>query len=153
MADTGKEQSQETWPIPTFHFSVKIGDSELACQEVSGLDTEYDVVEYRNGNSPSFSVNKMPGLKKTSDITIKKGIFKGDSALFNYFKEVQMNLIELKTVTISLIDSDHQTPLFVWTLTNAYPKKVTGASMNAQNSEAAIEEIVWAHEGLGMEAK
>ena len=153
MADTGKEQSQETWPIPTFHFSVKIGDSELACQEVSGLDTEYDVVEYRNGNSPSFSVNKMPGLKKTSDITIKKGMFKGDSKLYNYFKEVQMNLIEQKTVTITLIDSDNNTPLFVWTLTNAYPKKITGASLNAVTSEAAIEEIVLAHEGLTMEAK
>ena len=153
MADTGKEQSKETWPIPTFHFSVKIGDSELACQEVSGLDTEYDVVEYRNGNSPAFSVNKMPGLKKTSDITIKKGMFKGDSKLFDYFIEVQMNLIERKTVTISLIDSDHKTPLFVWTLTNAFPKKITGASLNAKTSEAAIEEIVLAHEGLTMEAK
>jgi len=148
-----EEKQGETWPIPTFHFSVKIGDSELACQEVSGLDTEYDVVEYRNGNSPAFSVTKMPGLKKTSDITIKKGIFKGDSKLFDYFKEVQMNLIERKTVTISLIDSDHKTPLFVWTLTNAFPKKITGVSLNAKTSEAAIEEIVLAHEGLTMEAK
>jgi phage tail-like protein len=153
MADTGKEQSKETWPIPNFHFSVKIGDSELACQEVSGLDTEYDVVEYRNDNSPSFSVNKMPGLKKTSDVTIKKGVFKGDSKLYDYFKEVQMNLIERKTVIISLIDSDHKTPLFVWTLTNAFPKKITGASLNAKTSDAAIEEIVLAHEGLTMEAK
>ncbi|HOY17437.1 MAG TPA: phage tail protein [Haliscomenobacter sp.] len=150
MADTGKEQSQETWPIPTFHFSVKIGDSELSCQEVSGLDTEYDVVEYRNGNSPSFSVNKMPGLKKTSDVTIKKGMFKGDSKLYDYFKEVQMNLIERKTVTITLIDSENGSPLFVWTLTNAFPKKVTGASMNAKTSDASIEEIVLAHEGLIM---
>ena len=150
MADAGKEQSQETWPIPTFHFTVKIGDSELSCQEVSGLDTEYDVIEYRNGNSPSFSVVKMPGLKKTSDVTIKKGMFKGDTALFDYFMEVQMNLIERKTITISLIDSDHKAVLFVWTLTNAFPKKITGASMNAQTNDAAIEEIVLAHEGLTM---
>ena len=64
-----------------------------------------------------------------------------------------MNLIERKTVTISLIDSDNQTPLFVWTLTNAFPKKITGASLNAKTSKAAIEEIVLAHEGLTMEAK
>ena len=150
MADTGKEQSSSVWPIPTFHFTVKFEKTEIACQEVSGLDTEYDVIEYRNGNSPAFSVVKMPGLKKTSDITIKKGMFKGDTALFDYFMEVQMNLIERKTVTISLIDSDHKAVLFVWTLTNAFPKKVTGASLNAKTSEAAIEEIVLAHEGLTM---
>ena len=147
------EKQETPWPIPNFHFSVKIGDSELACQEVSGLDTEYDVIEYRSENSPAFSVVKMPGLKKTSDITIKKGIFKGDSKLYDYFKEVQMNLIERKTITISLIDSDHKMPLFVWTLTNAYPKKITGASLNAKTNDAAIEEIVLAHEGLTMEAK
>jgi len=144
------EKQETPWPIPSFHFQVMFGNTEISCQEVSGLDTEYDVVEYRNGNSPAFSVVKMPGLKKTSDITIKKGMFKGDTALFDYFMEVQMNLIERKTVTISLVDSDHKAVLFVWTLTNAFPKKVTGASLNAKTSEAAIEEIVLAHEGLTM---
>ena len=153
MADTGKDQSGQTWPIPTFHFSVKIGGSELLCQEVSGLDAEVDVVEYRNGNNPSFSVVEMPGLKKYSDITMKKGMFKGDQALYDFFTKIQMNTVEKQTITISLIDSDLKTPLFIWTLTNAFPKKVTGASLNAKTSEAAIEEIVLAHEGLTMEAK
>lgn len=147
------EKQEAPWPVPSFQFQVKVGKTEISCQEVSGLDAEVDVIEYRSGNHPSFTVTKMPGLKKYSDITMKKGMFKGDQDLFNFFNSIQMNTIERQTITISLIDSDLKAELFIWTLTNAFPKKVTGASMNAKTSEAAIEEIVWAHEGLTMEAK
>lgn len=148
MANNGSEQGAP-WPIPTFHFAVKFDDKEIAFQEVSGLDTEYDVMEYRNGNSAEYSTVKMPGLKKASDITLKKGMFKDDTALFDYFAEVKMNVIARKTVTVSLVDENSKV-LFVWTLKNAFPKKVTGASLNAKTSDVAIEEIVLAHEGLTM---
>ena len=147
------EKQETPWPIPNFHFQARVGNTEILCQEVSGLDSEVDVMEARNGSQPSFPVVKMPGLKKYSDITMKKGMFKGDQALYDFFTKIQMNTVEKQTITISLIDSDLKTPLFIWTLTNAFPKKVTGASMNAKTSEAAIEEIVWGHEGLAMEAK
>ena len=120
---------------------------EVAFQEVSGLDTEYDIIEYRAGNSVDFSTVRMTGLKKHSDITLKKGMFSGDSALFDYFATVKMNTVARETVTIQLLDEEHK-PLFTWTLKNALPKKVTGASLNAKNSEAAMEELVLAHEGL-----
>jgi phage tail-like protein len=144
------EKQEAPWPIPAFHFKVTIGSiGEVAFQEVSGLDTEYDVIEYRAGNSVDFSVVKMTGLKKTSDITLKKGMFAGDTQLFDYFSKVKMNTISHETVTIQLLDEEHK-PLFTWTLKNAFPKKVTGASLNAKNSEAAMEELVLAHEGLTM---
>jgi hypothetical protein len=51
-----------------FHFKVTfVGKGAIAFQEVSGLDTEHDVIEYRAGNSPEFSTVRMPGLKKHSD--------------------------------------------------------------------------------------
>ena len=74
-------------------------------------------------------------------------MFSGDSALFDYFATVKMNTVARETVTIQLLDEEHK-PLFTWTLKNALPKKVTGASLNAKNSEAAMEELVLAHEGL-----
>jgi phage tail-like protein len=60
-----------------------------------------------------------------------------------------MNTVVRETVTIQLLDEEHQT-LFTWTLKNAFPKKVTGASLNAKTSDAAMEELVLAHEGLTM---
>ena len=136
------------WPVPKFHFKVTFGGKGvIAFQEVSGLDTEYDVIEYRAGDSPEFSTVKMPGLKKASDVTLKKGMFKDDTALFDYFMDTKMNTIERQTVTIELLDEEHST-LFTWTLTNAFPMKVSGTDLNAQNSEVAVEEITLAHEGL-----
>ena len=149
MADNKDEVQGATWPIPAFHFIVTIDGVDIAFQEVSGLDTEEDVIAYRNANNPIFPTVKMPGLKKASDITMKKGLFKNDTALFDYFASVKMNAVAGKTVTITLVDEDKKA-MFVWTLKNAYPKKVTGTSMNAKSSDVAIEEIVFAHEGLEM---
>ncbi|MEM6770799.1 MAG: phage tail protein [Bacteroidota bacterium] len=145
------EKQEAPWPVPKFHFKATFGDrGEMAFQEVSGLDTEYDVIEYRAGNSVDFSTVKMPGLRKGSDVTLKKGMFKDDPALYDYFNEVKMNTIARQTVTIQLLDEEHN-PMFTWTLKNAFPMKVSGTDLNAQNSEIAVEEIVLAHEGLSFE--
>jgi len=49
MADeNGAAQSAQTWPVPEFHFSVEISNvGKISCKEVSGLDVEFDVIEYR----------------------------------------------------------------------------------------------------------
>ena len=145
------DKQESPWPVPKFHFMVTIGDKgEVAFQEASGLDTEYDMIEYRAGNSIDFSTVKMPGLKKASDITLKKGMFKDDTALFDYFMEVKMNTIKRETVTIQLLDEEHK-PMFTWTLKNAWPLKMTGTDLNAQSSEVAFEKLVLSHEGLTFE--
>ncbi|MEM9928486.1 MAG: phage tail protein [Bacteroidota bacterium] len=145
------DKQEAPWPVPKFHFKATFGDKgEMAFQEVSGLDTEYDIIEYRAGNSADFSTVKMPGLSKGSDVTLKKGMFKDDSALYDYFNETKMNTIARQTVTIQLLDEEHN-PLFTWTLKNAFPMKVSGTDLNVQNSEVAVEEIVLAHEGLSFE--
>ncbi len=122
----------------------------ISFQEVSGLDTEYDIIEYRAGNSVDFSTVKMPGLRKGSDVTLKKGMYKDNTALYDYFNEIKLNTVARQTVTIQLLDEAHH-PLFTWTLKNAFPIKISSTEMDAQNSEVAIEEIVLAHEGLSFE--
>ena len=80
-AGTGAEQDQ-FWPLPKFYFSVDIGEfTDLPFQEVSGLDIDTEVIEYRHGNSPNHSAIKMPGLMKYSDITLKKGVFADENNL------------------------------------------------------------------------
>lgn len=92
------------WPLPKFYFQVNIGDTNGSFQEVSGLDVEAQVIEYRHGNSPEFSTIKMPGIKKFSNVTLKKGVFKDDTSFWDWFNKIQMNTIERLTVTISLLD-------------------------------------------------
>jgi phage tail-like protein len=87
---------------------------------------------------------------KYTDITLKKGMFQDDKVFNEYFAKITMNTIERKTVTIQLLD-ESANPVFTWTLTNAFPKKVSGPSFNAKTSEAAMEELILAHEGIKME--
>ncbi|MEZ5040915.1 MAG: phage tail protein [Saprospiraceae bacterium] len=145
------EKQEAPWPVPKFYFKVTIGNiGEMAFQEVSGLDSEIDIIEYRAGNSVDFSTVKMPGLRKVSDISLKKGMFKDDTVLLDYFMGVSMNTIKQETVTIQLLDEEHY-PMFTWTLKNAFPLKVTSTDLNAQNNEVAIDELVLSHEGLSFE--
>ena len=92
MADNGSAQSASTqaWPLPSFYFKVSISNvGDISCSEVSGLETEYDEITYRAGDSPVFTKLKMPGLRKAGDLTIKKGIFKDDKALWDWVNDRQ----------------------------------------------------------------
>ena len=56
-----------------FHFKLEVDDLEANFQEISGMDAEVDAIEYRHGDSPEFSTIKMPGLRKSSDISSEEG--------------------------------------------------------------------------------
>ena len=147
VAGTGEDQDQ-FWPLPKFYFSVDIGDmQDIPFQEVSGLDVETEVIEYRHGNSPNFGTIKMPGLMKFGDVTLKKGVFADDNQFFDWISQISLNTYARLTVVIRLLD-ETATERMTWTLSNAFPQKVTPTDMNSQSSEAGIETIVFAHEGM-----
>ena len=149
-AGTGAEQDQ-FWPLPKFYFSVDIGEfTDLPFQEVSGLDIDTEVIEYRHGNSPNHSAIKMPGLMKYGDVTLKKGVFANDNQFYTWIKEIELNTYKRVTVVIRLLD-EKNAPRMTWTLTNAFAQKVTPTDMNSQSSEAGIETIVFTHEGMKQE--
>jgi phage tail-like protein len=152
MADDGSAQSTTVWPLPKFRFEVKWDAAVMSFQEVSGLDVEAQPIEYRHGDSPAFSVLKMPGMKKYSDVTMKKGVFKGDNKFWAWFVEIKMNTIKRKPITISLLD-EGGAPTMVWKLANAWPTKITSTDLKSTGNEVAIETIVIAHEGLEIENK
>lgn len=152
MADDGSAQSKTVWPLPKFYFQVKWGDQEMSFQEVSGLDMEAQPIEYRHGDSKEFSVIKMPGIKKTGNVTMKKGVFKSDNKFWVWFSKIEMNTIERVPVTISLLD-EGGAPTMVWTLANAWPTKITGTDLKSDGNEVAVESIEIAHEGLTIASK
>ena len=147
MADDGSAQSTAVWPMPRFHFQVKWDSEVMSFQEVSGLDVEAQPIEYRHGDSKEFSTISMPGLTKSSNVTMKKGIFKSDNKFWDWFSQIKMNTIKRLPVTISLLD-EGGAPTMVWTLANAWPTKITGTDLKSDGNEVAIESIEIAHEGL-----
>ena len=129
-------------PSPSFHFKVTLGIvGEISFSEVSGLETEFEEITYRAGDSNDFTKLKMPGLKKVSDITLKKGIFVSDSQLWKWIGNVNMNIIQRENVTISLLDESHSA-VKTWSLTNAWPKKITVEGFKADGNSVAMETLI-----------
>lgn len=147
MADDGSAQSAATWPLVKFSFQVKWDDKELIFQEVTGLSSETQVIEYRGGSSKVYSTVKMPGIQKFGNITLKKGIFKGDTALWDNYDLIKMNTIKRSTILISLLDETNAVAMS-WSLLNAFPTKITVTDMKADANEVAVETMELAHEGL-----
>ena len=72
---TSELQAQNNWPEPKFNFLVIMGGSEFSFEEVNGLDVETQVIEYRGGNSKTFSATKMPSIKKYGNVKFYISIY------------------------------------------------------------------------------
>ena len=142
------QNSTADWPTPKFRFEVEYTLNGKAytfvVQEVTGLDFEPPALEYRKNGDPNFSVQKMPGLKKFSDLTLKKGIFAPDNNFLEWYRSNRENTKPTRgTVIIKLLDEDGN-PTMTWTLENAFPKQVAGVNENS----GSFETLIMAHDGI-----
>lgn len=140
----------QQYPLPVFHFTVQWGGTRIGFSEVSGLTQENQAIEYRDGSFPEYSSIKMPGLRKFSNVTLKRGIVKADNDFFRWLSTIQLNKVERRDVIVALLDESHA-PVMVWKLQNAFPVKVEGPGLKASGNEIAIESIELAHEGLELQ--
>jgi phage tail-like protein len=142
------ESQNKNWALPKFYFSVDWGTlTNILFQEVSGLETEAQPIEYRHGNSPVFSEINMPGIVKNSNVTMKKGVFANDNTFWDWYNMIKMNTIERQNVVIKLLDEGGN-PTMTWTLLNAWPTKISSTDMKSNANEVAVESIEIMHEGL-----
>jgi len=148
MADDGSKQGS-TWPMPKFRFEVDLGTElkGVAFQEVSGMDKEVQIIEYRHSNSALFSTIKMPGIAKYGNITMKRGVFVNDNNFWKWMDEIKMNVIKRRTVLIKLLDEAGKVTM-QWQLNNAWPTKITGTDLKSDSNEVAVDTLEIAHEQL-----
>ena len=146
------EVQNDIWPLPKFYFSVQLGDdTSVNFQEVDGLESETQSIEYRHGNSPIFYPIKMPGLGRVGNVTLRKGIFVNDQRFWDWYNEIKMNTIARRTVFINLLDENGD-PKMVWTLNNAWPCKITGTDLKSEGNEVAVETVEVCYETLEVSA-
>jgi phage tail-like protein len=142
------EEKDSNWPLPKFYFKVDLGSTtDVPFQEVSGLEVTAQPIEYRLGNSPVFSTINMPGIVKNNNVTLKKGVFVKDNKFFDWYTKIKMNTVERQNVVIKLCDEGGN-PTMTWTLTNAWPTKISSTDMKSDANEVAVETIEISHEGL-----
>ncbi len=148
MADDGSKENS-TWPMPKFRFEVDLGTElkGVAFQEVSGMDKDVQIIEYRKSNSPLFSTEKMPGIVKYGNITMKRGVFVNDNSFWDWMAEIKMNTIKRRTVLIKLLDETGKVTM-KWQLNNAWPTKISSTDLKSDDSSVAVDTIEIAHEEM-----
>ncbi|WP_046755825.1 phage tail protein [Kordia jejudonensis] len=138
------------YPLPKFHFQVEWGGTKIGFQEVTGLDKEFEILQYREGSSPEYNKISMPGMVKYTDIVLKRGVFRGDNEFYAWMQENKLNVAERRDITISLLNEAHE-PVVVWRVKNAWPMKIQSTDLKAEGNEVAIETLTVAHEGVEWE--
>ncbi len=134
-----------TDPYKNFNFRVEIdGIAVAAFSEVSGLESETVVVEYRTGDSRV--TRKLPGVTKYPNLVLKRGLTL-DLALWKWRKTVVDGRAERRNGSIILRD-DAGKDMLRFNFFEGWPCKWEGPAFNAKGSEVAIETLEIAHEGL-----
>jgi phage tail-like protein len=143
-------------PYSVFNYLVNLGDGSEASvlggfSEVSGLNAEVTIAEYRAGNAKVNYVTKIPAINKSGDVTLKRGVIGADN-IYNWLQQVRSGDVTAKrNVEIKLTSENPANPSAVvtWKLIGAMPIKWTGPTLTAKGgSDVAIEELVLAVEHI-----
>ncbi|MFC5473725.1 phage tail protein [Paraherbaspirillum soli] len=133
-----KEQIAASYPIPTYRYRVTVGNDEMAFSAVSGLELGFETMEYKDGLGNWF---QMPGQAAALNISLKRGIFLGQSQLYDWISSISLNQVEKKDISISLTNESGSELLVTWNIIDAFPTKLTAPSFDASSNEVAIEEL------------
>jgi phage tail-like protein len=135
-------------PRCTYNFSVQWGGTHSDFSEVTGIDQDSRIVEYRGGSTAGFSATKMPAMRKFGNITLKRGITStGD--FHQWMSMAKTDAAERHDLIIRLLD-ERREPVMTWKVKNAVPVKIEAPQLGASGNEVGIESIELAHEGFDM---
>jgi phage tail-like protein len=136
-------------PLASFNFIVIVEDMRAGFSEIGGLATETDIIEYREGNE-DITVRKIPGKRKYTNISLKRGYTPDGKDLWAWRKSVMEGKTQRKGGTISLLDESRKVAL-TWEFSEGWPSKWAGPAFNAKNNDIAIEEMEICVEGLALQ--
>ena len=142
--------SRETDPMVGFQFSIDFGTNVTGYfTECSGMESETEVVEQEaTGPNGQPIIQKLPGRLKFGNITLKRGIT-SDTQIWTWRQKVEEGKIEDARCTGSIVMYDYNfAEVARWTVTNAWPSKVSGPQFKADSNEFGIEELTLVHEGF-----
>lgn len=143
-------------PYGAFNFLVNLNgpiapDQPLGgFSDVSGLNTEITVSEYRAGNDKENHVRKVPGVHKVGDVTLKRGIVSSQD-LWDWINDVRKNGINAQREVIITLRDEAGNPVQSWKLRGVIPLKYTGPTLAAKGGgEVAMEELVLSSQAVDL---
>jgi phage tail-like protein len=137
-----------TDPFTACNFRVEIDGMQSAdFAECSGLSSETDVIEYRQGTDTV--VRKLPGRTIFGRIVLKRGIT-ANRELWDWRQTVVTGQTQRRNGAIVLLN-EARVPVLTWRFLQGWPAKIEGPALNAASSDVAVESIEIVHEGLELE--
>lgn len=134
-------------PYLAFNFLVEIeGLIVGGFSEVSGLQVETEVEDYREGGMNEY-VHRLAGpIRYPANLVLKHGLTDAD-VLWRWHQEVVRGNIVRKNGSILLRDSSGE-GRWRWNFVGAYPVKWSGPDLRAATAELAVETLELVHRGL-----
>lgn len=132
------------YPPVGFHFSVEfqlsgVRQNDIRFQEVSGISADIEMESVRSGGENRFTY-KLPKRTSYPELVLKRGLLI-DTGILNWCRDAIEHFdIQPTTVIVKLLNENHE-PLQTYNFVNAYPKKWSLSSFNAQENSLVIETL------------
>ncbi|HWG95764.1 MAG TPA: phage tail protein [Nitrospira sp.] len=151
-------------PLGVFNFYLTLIDSSnvvgtlitaalnykvAGFSECSGLDATVEVFEYKEGGQNGF-VHKFPTRASHANITLKHGVIYLYDDLWTWHYDFVQGKGTRKDGLIVLLN-EARMPVKVWKFKKGIPMKWVGPSLNAGQSNVAVESLEISHQGLLLE--
>ncbi len=136
-------------PLTAFRFQVEIGGITAGgFSEVSGLNVETEVFEYREGGTNGF-IHKLAGpARYPGNLILKRGV--ADTILlWEWLQAVIQGIVIRQQCAVHLMDEQGNRTVS-WEFRDAYPVKWTGPELRGDSNTVAVESIELAHHGISI---
>jgi phage tail-like protein len=122
-----------------FRFRIELGGIQAgAFRSVEGLGVSVEMIEYQGGGD--MYARQIPGRPKIAPVVLKKG-YVNTSFLWDWMKSNMQGNIQLENVSVVLLTDDGQSDLARYELTDCWPSSWKGWQLDANASNAMVEEI------------
>jgi phage tail-like protein len=138
-------ERRENFLTGRFYLEIN-GQSKAVFTELSGLQVETEVFEYREGGRNDH-VHQLPGPSRVGNITLKCGMAADGGEFFKWYMDVVAGKIKPQNVSIVVYNASG-TVMARWHFPSAYPVRWVGPILSADSSGAAIETLELAHDGF-----
>ncbi|GHJ37428.1 phage tail protein [Streptomyces sp. TS71-3] len=127
-------------------FKLAIGGNDLgAFHTCSGLGAEVEIEQYAEGGNNGFAW-QLPGRITWTNITLTRPVTADTAKIARWLDEI-LRKVEPKDGEIVALKPD-LSPIVSWQVLGAVPVRWQGPSFDPATSEAAVETLEIAHEGL-----
>lgn len=136
-------------PYLGFNFLVEIQGLVVGgFSEVSGLQVEVEVEDYREGGRNEF-VHKLAGATRyPANLVLKHGLM-DSRTLWEWHQRVRLGNIDRRNGSV-ILKNGTGAEVWRWNFIGAYPVRWNGPDLRGGTAEVALETLELVHQGLNL---